>query len=251
MPGKAAGSSSPIGAVVTDIEGTTSSILHVHRVLFPYSRDRVADWLWTAGPEHMPLIDDVRKLAGLPRASLDKVAEILRNWIDADRKASPLKEIQGLIWADGYQSGEISSHVYADVPRALRRWRASGLTVGSYSSGSILAQQLWFRHTPVGDLLPYFDRFFDIPAVGPKHERDSYQKITAAIGLPGEAVLFMSDVRAELDAAAAAGLRTVGVHRVPGDRPGLGDHPVIDTFDRLKESSWAHLFPEHGLPKSG
>ncbi|AHI01093.1 acireductone synthase [Kutzneria viridogrisea] len=217
--------------IVTDIEGTTSSISHVHEVLFPYSRARVADWIGRA--ECAGIVEQVRAEVGRPDAGLDEVAAVLVGWLDADVKIAPLKSLQGLIWQHGYDSGELTAHVYEDVPPALERWRAAGVPVYVYSSGSELAQRLWFRHTQHGDLLDYFAGHFDTVSAGPKKAAESYRVITKALGAEPSAITFLSDVAAELDAAAAAGWHTVGVSRPADGSPEVGRHRRITTFDVL------------------
>jgi enolase-phosphatase E1 len=210
--------------IVTDIEGTTSAIAHVHDVLFPYSRSRIRDWV--RRPEAAAV---VREVAADP----DEAAAILVDWIDRDVKATPLKTLQGLIWAEGYASGELTAHVYDDVPPVLRRWTAEGVPVYVYSSGSELAQRLWFRHTQHGDLLGHFAGHFDTVSAGPKREVGSYQAIAQSIGAePGE-LTFLSDVAAELDAAAEAGWHTIGVSRPADGSPDVGRHRRITTFAEL------------------
>jgi len=221
-------------AVVVDIEGTTSSISHVHDHLFPYSHRHLPDWLAThaADPLVVEALAQTRALADRPNAELPEVVAILRAWIDEDRKAGPLKTLQGLIWADGYADGSLRSHVYADVPPAFQAWRAAGRRVYVYSSGSVLAQRQWFGHCPQGDLLPYLDGHFDTVNAGPKREAASYRSIAAQIGLPPEGLLFLSDVRAELDAAVAAGWQAVGVRRE--DAPPIGGgHREVRSFEEL------------------
>jgi enolase-phosphatase E1 len=210
--------------IVTDIEGTTSAISHVHQVLFPYSRARIPSWV--RRPEAAAV---VREVAADP----DEAASILIGWIDADVKATPLKTLQGLIWAEGYASGELTAHVYDDVPPVLERWSSAGVPVYVYSSGSELAQRLWFRHTQHGDLLGHFAGHFDTVSAGPKREVGSYRAIAKSIGAePGE-VTFLSDVAAELDAAAEAGWHTVGVSRVADGSPDTGNHRTITRFTEL------------------
>ncbi|MEV6602672.1 acireductone synthase [Kutzneria sp. NPDC051319] len=210
--------------IVTDIEGTTSSIAHVHDVLFPYSRARISSWV--RRPEAAAV---VREVAADP----DEAASVLVGWIDADVKATPLKTLQGLIWAEGYASGELTAHVYDDVPPVLARWSADGVPVYVYSSGSELAQRLWFRHTQHGDLLGHFAGHFDTVTAGPKREVASYEAIAGKIGVaPGE-LTFLSDVAAELDAAQAAGWHTVGVSRPEDGSPDTGAHRTITSFAEL------------------
>jgi enolase-phosphatase E1 len=184
-------------AVVVDIEGTTSSITYVHDHLFPYSRERLPGWLaeHADSPEVVAALADTRELSGRPDADTEELVAILRGWIDEDRKAGPLKTVQGLIWADGYARGELRSHVYADVPPALRSWTAAGRPVYVYSSGSVLAQRQWFGHCPQGDLLPYLAGHFDTANAGPKRESASYRSIAEQVGVAGAELLFLSDVR--------------------------------------------------------
>jgi enolase-phosphatase E1 len=221
-----------IRAVVVDIEGTTSSLDHVRTVLFPYSRARIGAWLSRPEPAVLRILDDVRRQTGRPTASVDEIAELLRGWIDADVKAVPLKNLQGLIWAHGYACGELTAHVYDDVPQALRNWVATGRPVYVYSSGSVLAQRSWFQHTQHGDLRPYLSGYFDIPAVGAKQDADSYRAIARALDLGAADIAFLSDIRAELDASRYAGIWPVYVRR-GHTLPRLPDHVTITTFDQL------------------
>ncbi|WP_298281039.1 acireductone synthase [Acidocella sp.] len=183
----------PPAAILTDIEGTTTPISFVHRVLFPYARARMAGFV----ASNHPALDDVPE----PRL------ETLLGWMDRDEKITALKTIQGIIWAEGYESGALTSEIYEDVPPALRRWARAGLRLYVYSSGSVAAQKLLFGHSSAGDLNGLFQANFDT-RVGPKREAASYGAIAKGIGLLAEEVLFLSDVEAELDAAAEAGLRT-------------------------------------------
>jgi enolase-phosphatase E1 len=198
-----------IRAVLTDIEGATSSIAFVAETLFPYARAALPAYVAAHADALAPLLEAVR--ASEPG---DPVQTLLR-WIDEDRKATPLKTLQGLIWARGYAEGAFKGHVYPDAAAALRRWHAAGVRLFVYSSGSVEAQRLIFRHSDQGDLEPVFSGWFDT-TTGPKRETASYEKIKAAIGLPGQAILFLSDVQAELDAAEAVGLRAQLVDRVGG-----------------------------------
>ncbi|WP_182882849.1 acireductone synthase [Microbispora sp. H10949] len=224
-------------AIVVDIEGTTSSGSHVHTQLFPYSRRRVPEWIRRPDPGVAAIVEEVRAVAGRPGASLSEVAAILRGWIDADVKAAPLKTLQGLIWEAGFTSGELTSHLYPDVPHALRDWHAHGRRLYVYSSGSVLAQRLWFRHTPYGDLSQCLSGYFDIRNAGPKREAASYAAITAAIGVPGPRTLFLSDTPDELDAARRAGWRTAQVLRPEEGAPPASGHVQVTGFHEVAEAA--------------
>lgn len=186
-------------AILTDIEGTTSSIAFVAETLFPYARARLADYVAAHPEETAPI------LAEIAAAEPGDPIATLRRWIDEDRKATPLKLLQGMIWADGYATGAFTGHVYADAVAGLRRWHEAGVKLYVFSSGSVGAQKLLFGHSDAGDLTPLFSGYFDT-STGPKREAESYAKIAAAIGEPAEAILFLSDTPQEVAAARAAGL---------------------------------------------
>lgn len=189
-------------AILLDIEGTTSSISFVADKLFPYARKHLAEFIQSHPEESGPILAEVPG---------DPVATLLQ-WIDEDRKATPLKTLQGLIWAQGYADGELKGHVYPDTPEAMRRWREAGVSIHIYSSGSIAAQKLIFGHSISGDLTPMLSGYFDT-TTGPKRERESYARIASAIGAaPGE-ILFVSDIQAEIDAARDAGLQGLLIDR--------------------------------------
>jgi enolase-phosphatase E1 len=190
-------------AILLDIEGTTSSISFVADELFPYARKHLSEFVESHPEESAPILAEVP--GGDPVATL-------RQWIDEDRKATPLKTLQGLIWAQGYADGELKGHVYPDTPEAMRRWNAAGVPIYIYSSGSIAAQKLIFGHSIAGDLTPMLSGYFDT-ITGPKRESDSYAKIAAAIGLVGGDILFVSDIQAEVDAARDAGLQALLIDR--------------------------------------
>jgi enolase-phosphatase E1 len=227
-------------AVVVDIEGTTSATAYVTTVLFPYSAARLAGWLAAnrADPDAMRAVAQVRELIGEPDADDGRVVAALQEWLAADRKATPLKTIQGRIWQAGFARGDLAAHFYPDAVPALRAWHAAGHRLYVYSSGSVAAQRAWFAHTPHGDLLPLLSGHFDTENAGPKRDAGSYQAITTAIGRRPNETVFLSDLRAELDAARAAGWHTVGVRR-PGEpnyADGVGDHLTVDTFTHLNLS---------------
>lgn len=201
-----------VGAIVTDIEGTTSSIAFVKDVLFPYARAHLRDFIARHQNDVAPILNEVRKLQGDAALSMEQIAHALEKWIDEDRKIAPLKALQGMIWADGYKSGELTGHIYPDAAAALRAWRDAGLRLYVYSSGSTEAQQLIFRHTAFGDLTPLFSGYFDT-RIGSKLEAPSYQRIATEIGLPVEKLLFLSDHGGEIAAAAQSGWRTQLVDR--------------------------------------
>jgi enolase-phosphatase E1 len=221
--------------IVLDIEGTTSSIAYVYEILFAFARAHLADFLAAHG-DAADTAHACRLIAEETGQNADDRAAIAAEALklmDRDVKSTGLKALQGLVWRGGYESGTLRSHVYADVPGALRHWRALGLRVWIYSSGSIAAQQLFFRHTESGDLLPWIEGHFDT-TVGPKRDAASYACIADRINLPPSRILFCSDIVEELDAAHKTGMQTVLLCR-PGNaaaRPGHG-HAAVERFDQL------------------
>ncbi|MFJ2813654.1 acireductone synthase [Streptomyces sp. NPDC091279] len=220
------------GAVVLDIEGTTSSAAHVHEVLFPYARKRLAPWVAAhrADPEVRQVLAEVGRFLGAGTAvSEAEAVRVLETWSDEDRKASPLKKVQGMIWSEGYERKELRGHVYPDTVEALDIWRSRGTDIHIYSSGSVQAQQQWFQHSPYGDLRNRLARYFDTSNAGPKKSADAYRTIATALSLRPTDLLFASDTPAELDAASAAGWRTVLILRTAEGTPPTptdGHHPV-------------------------
>jgi enolase-phosphatase E1 len=228
-----------IGVVLLDIEGTTTPISFVHDVLFPYSRERLGDWFAArrpGDPDVRAILDALQREAResaspLSEVTIDAAVARLREYIDADRKSPALKMVQGLIWETGYKAGDLRSPVYDDVAPALARWTDAGIGVGIYSSGSVLAQKLLFAHSTAGDLTPWLRWHFDT-AMGAKIDAASYARIADAIGVEPAAVLFVSDVARELDAARSAGMRTVLCVRPPAATPASGG-PFVRTFDDI------------------
>lgn len=210
---------SRIGAIVTDIEGTTSPIAFVREVLFPYARAALPAFIAQRRdrPEVSAWLDGIAEECAVDRGDLAALTSILLDWIDADRKHTALKALQGMVWVDGYRQGTFRAPVYADAAQALSAWHARGIPLYVYSSGSVDAQKLFFANTDHGDLLPLFSGHFDTESGG-KRDADSYRRIAAAIGLPAAELLFLSDIVEELDAAREAGYATLLVDR-PTDYP--------------------------------
>jgi enolase-phosphatase E1 len=224
-------------AVLTDIEGTTSAITFVRDVLFPYARERLPGFVEAhrSDPEVQRWLDATAREAGIEDPNSRYVVETLQRWIDEDRKATPLKALQGMIWQAGYEAGDYRAHVYPEVPARLREWKAQGLRLYVYSSGSVQAQKLFFRYSEAGDLTPLFDGWFDTE-IGGKRERGSYLRIAESIDLPPPAILFLSDVVEELDAARDTGMQTIQVCRPPADCTTIRTRAFVSNFDEIELS---------------
>jgi enolase-phosphatase E1 len=226
----------PIKAILTDIEGTTSAVSFVFDVLFPYAAKHLPDFVrQNAGRNDVAeQLASVRRDSNEPDADVERVIGILLGWITEDRKATPLKALQGMVWAQGYQAGQLKGHVYPDAVEALKRWHQDGYQLFVYSSGSIQAQRLIFGCSEAGDLTPLFSGYFDTTS-GPKREAQSYTRITQAIGVQASQVLFLSDIVEELNAARTAGMATCGLAREGG---ALAGHVTVDSFARIDPASF-------------
>lgn len=232
--------------ILLDIEGTTASVRFVREELTAYARQQLYTFLrmrWN-DPEVREARDLIARDAGAesfltfgggphvpPEYMFRKLREHVSHLMTTDAKSAGLRQLQGLIWRDGFQRGELRSHLYDDVPLALDAWVAAGRAVRIYSSGSMLAQQLYFKHSRFGDLSKQLGGYYDL-TLGPKQEPASYQAIAADWQLPPGEILFVGDEVAELDAARTAGLATALAVRPEGhaseDR--THDHPVLTSL---------------------
>jgi enolase-phosphatase E1 len=212
--------------ILTDIEGTTSSISFVKDVLFPYSHRALPAFVAQRGhePEVRQWLDQVAAEAGVDAD--EAIVQTLQSWIEQDRKHTALKALQGMIWEAGFHDADFTAHMYPDAAAALQAWYGEGFKLYVYSSGSVPAQKLFFGHSDAGDLTPMISGWFDTE-VGGKREVDSYKSIVERIGVPAEEILFLSDVVEELDAAKTAGLQTTLLDRLedyPTPRTGQATH---------------------------
>jgi len=218
-----------IRTIVTDIEGTTSDIRFVHNVLFPYARERLEAFV-TAQQYAEPvksILDNLRDEIAQPDATTAGLVETLFRFMDEDRKSTALKALQGIIWHDGYVNGDFTGHLYPDVLPALEKWKAQGIDLYVYSSGSVAAQKLLFGYSDEGDITHLFSGYFDT-RIGAKREAHAYSNIAEQLALPPVSILFLSDIHQELDAAAEAGLRTVQLIR--GDDDAASQHHQVHSF---------------------
>ena len=233
-----------IKAIITDIEGTTTAIRFVTDTLFPYATQHLPAFVKSHATDAQVacLLDDVRHSCQMPEASTDACINQLLIWIENDIKATPLKTLQGLIWKKGYQDGTLKGHLYQDAYERLVEWHESDIALFVYSSGSVAAQKLLFRHSTFGDLTPLFTDYFDTH-IGHKRESTSYQAILDQIQIPPEETLFLSDITEELDAAKAVGMNTQGLARPEDAIPNrdafnptafLGEHPTVQNFNDIK-----------------
>jgi enolase-phosphatase E1 len=224
-----------IKAVLTDIEGTTSSISFVKDVLFPYAAEHLDGFVKShlQHPDVQQALRDTAQLCGKNPDDVDTLLNQLQDWLREDKKITPLKNLQGLIWQAGYEEGHYQAHMYEDATECLRAWHAQGLPLYIYSSGSVYAQKLFFANTVDGDLLPLFSSHFDT-TTGSKQEKTSYEKISRALHLEPHEIVFLSDIEAELDAAKAAGMQTYWLVRDTSTSIAHAQHRAVRDFYHIQ-----------------
>ena len=233
-----------IKAILLDIEGTTTPIDFVHKTLFPYAKNKIGEFvaeniekieteISQLKTEYKKDFSDQIYGRNFSKEKPETIAEYLKFLIEIDRKSTPLKSIQGKIWQAGYESGELESKVFGDVPKAFEKWKAEDKRIAIYSSGSVLAQKLIFKYSNFGDLTGYISDYFDTN-VGHKRETESYVKIAYALNHPPKRLAFISDISAELDASKTAGYETFLVIR-EGNAPVKNQtkHRAIHSFDEI------------------
>ena len=243
-----------IEAIVLDIEGTTCPVNFVSQTLFPFARrhltqticeenrkasvsaaiqEAISEWKKDTDPTSQALL---LQATNQNPPSAEEVVRYFEHLIECDRKSTALKELQGIIWEQGYASGELKSPLYPDVIPALDTWKQQGITLAVYSSGSVKAQQLLYSHTTHGDITDRFSFWFDT-RTGPKLEEDSYNIISQIIGIKPTSILFISDHPGECDAALASGMETRFCLREGNPHRNSGHHRVIHS---LKEAEPKH-----------
>lgn len=208
--------------ILTDIEGTTTSISFVSDELFPYFREHINELLTlkdhpVVAGAFAETVHLAQEQDGETLVNDEQILAKLNQWSIEDRKITPLKTLQGILWDTGYKTGKLKGHVYADVAEKLKEWQDHGIGLGVFSSGSITAQKLIFGYSIDGDLTPRFSAYFDT-TTGGKREAETYPKIAKALNIPANEILFLSDIVEELEAANSAGFQTIQLVR-PGTEP--------------------------------
>ena len=229
--------------ILVDIEGTITDIDFVKKTLFPYASRNLEAYVRKQVAQNDPAVQKILKdthtfwqneqqTPAQSTPTVDDLIAILLSWIDADRKITPLKTVQGLIWEDGYTNGDFTGHLYDDAHYYLNKWKEQGIRLAVFSSGSEYAQKLLLGHSDFGDLTPWFEAYFDT-RVGAKRDTQAYHAILKALKMDQEPdqVLFLSDVVEELDAAVQVGMKTYELRR--DHQPGSNHHPVTSHFEEI------------------
>ena len=167
---------------------------------------------------------------------IDGLIQYLKLLISIDKKSTALKDMQGKIWEHGYNIGELKSQLFPETAQCLRKWHEQGLTLSVYSSGSIRAQRLLYRHSTAGDLEELFSHWFDTHT-GPKKSTESYTTIAEQLHSSPNKIWFVSDNGAECDSAHSAGMHTLfSLREGNPDRDPRG-HTVVQSLREVN----AHL----------
>ena len=228
-----------IKAILTDIEGTTSSISFVKDILFPYAEKNLPTFIRANRQKNSVRkeLNEVAKISDIPSHNVEALITKLIEWMKADKKTTPLKSLQGMIWKKGYKNADYKAHIYNDAIQKLVEWREKNIKIFVYSSGSIQAQKLFFQYSLYGDARSLFNDYFDT-TIGIKKNQDSYKKISQAIGISSGQILFLSDIESELNAAKNVGYDTCWVIRPDDSEVDIetiqSDHQVVSSFHDIK-----------------
>ena len=240
--------------LLLDIEGTTCPVSFVSEVLFPFATQELSNYIkqhWNENTHNKPiqetkkeLLDDQstesmrikKQMSQGQIKEIDGLIQYIKHLIMIDKKSTALKDLQGKIWEYGYNNGELKSVLFPETAECLRQWHEHGLTLSVYSSGSIHAQKLLYRHSTEGNLESLFSHWFDTHT-GPKKSTESYTKIAQHLNSSPNSIWFVSDNRVECDAAQAAGMHTLFSLRNGNPDRDPKDHKIIES---LREVS-AHL----------
>jgi enolase-phosphatase E1 len=243
--------------LLLDIEGTTCPVSFVSDVLFPFAKQELSHYIkqhWDKSPHNKPIqaakkewLDDrstesiqiKQQVIKGEAEEIDGLIQYLKHLISIDKKSTALKDLQGIIWENGYNNGELKSQLFPETAECLREWREQGLTLSVYSSGSIQAQKLLYRHSPAGDLEKFFSHWFDTHT-GPKKSPESYTTIAEQLHSSPNKIWFVSDNGAECDSARSAGMHTLFSLRDGNPDRDPRDHTVVQS---LREVS-VHLTAE-------
>ncbi len=227
--------SEPVKAILIELEGAAVPMSFMTGTLTPLVHARLGAFIaeHASDPDVEEALEETGRLLGGFDLKTAEAEALLLRWMKQNRKATPLKTIQGLIWRESYEAGAIKTEIYPDVAEALRSWASAGRRLFVYSSNSSLAQRLLLSHGASGDLTSLFEEFFDT-SMGQKIEPASYRAICERLDLPPESVLALSGDGEELDAARSAGLATTLIAR---DAPADGRHPVCPDFASLSLGS--------------
>ena len=243
--------------LLLDIEGTTCPVSFVSDVLFPFAKQELSQYIkqhWDKSPHDKPIqtakkewLDDQspesiqlkQQVMQGGTEEIDALIQYLKHLISIDKKSTALKDLQGRIWEHGYNNGDLKSQLYPETAECLREWREQGITLSVYSSGSIQAQKLLYRHSPAGDLEKVFSHWFDTHT-GPKKSTESYRTIAKQLQSSPNKIWFVSDNGSECDSARSAGMHTLFSLRKGNPDRDPRDHTVVQS---LREVS-AHLTAE-------
>lgn len=221
--------------ILTDIEGTTTPKTFVYDVLFPYFEQKIkALSTLMENEKFKDTFEEIKAVIQLEQgvvADAELIQATLESWVKTDRKETSMKQLQGLIWENGYQEGVLKGELYNEVRTCFEKWKEEEIQIAIYSSGSVQAQKLLFGFSEKGDLTPFISAYFDTK-IGHKREKKSYENIAEQLSVPASEILFLSDISEELDAAKASGMEAIQVVRDETTIPSP-EHNRINNFNQI------------------
>ncbi|KAL1514009.1 hypothetical protein ABEB36_003338 [Hypothenemus hampei] len=219
--------------ILVDVLGTTTSLNFAKETLFPFVTKNAEEVLKSKWEEDS-VKEAVKQLKeGEEEIDLDTAVNLIKELTESNSENPGLKTLQGIIYAKGYESGDLKAHVFNDVPVAFEAW-AKTKKIAVYSTGSIESQKQLFTNSVEGDLSGHISKYFD-QSVGVKTDSDSYKNIVEDLKVKPEEVLFLTDLIEEAKAAKAAGLFVAVITREgnPKLTDESKDFTVVSSFKEI------------------
>lgn len=212
-------------AIVFDILGTASKSGFLERILFPFLKINLENYINT----HWDKSDFIKLYKRIEEQSIEfnrqePATPVVAPHMAAQAKTSLLQfinfvtdnavnspavtQLRFKVWFEGYQQSRLRTPIYSDVPNSLKRWYAEGLKFYVFSNTWVEAQKALLRNTNHGDLTNLIAGYFDND-FGLLTEVDSWHRFCKQIGQSPNNVIFLTKSPAEGRAAQDAGLSVV------------------------------------------
>ncbi|RKF62014.1 Enolase-phosphatase E1 [Erysiphe neolycopersici] len=232
----------PVNGDSSEFVGDYFQFIDLPEIKFPYALTALESklsTLWTS-PSFQPYLE---AFPATIRTDQFTFLEHIRSLMSNDVKDPNLKNLQGYLWLDGYESGSIRCPLFPDVAPMLQKWHDAGLFIFIYSSGSVAAQKLLFQYTQDNpDLRSLITGYFDTINAGPKTLSTSYTHLIAECNIDelkndAHQWLFFSDRIDEVNAAVTAGMKAIVVARegnAPISSTDRAHYQVIESLDQVE-----------------
>lgn len=133
---------------------------------------------------------------------------------------------------------QVVTHVYTDVARNVKKWKAEGIKIFIFSHAWVNTQRLFMKKTNHGELFSYIDGFHDTHELGSITDAATFQRLVTQMGTSPADTLFLTKGVGEGRAAKQAGIHAILVishgHQLKRYAPeDLAAFERIRSFDEL------------------